>query len=280
MRPHLTATLLTAITLMAWMPVSAAGQTRPDAALLVKVVDYFGETYTAKPNDVSAYVFFPGDVISLRIEVANRGSEAITLMTRAAGPAQSLSFDAPPEVRVSIGSSVRLHRLGGEVASAWSGQMLLDRNEALVFDAQLLVDSPITKDYVVNFHTDLRDTAGRPVAPQAPRVQFEVRASEGAAAEQACRQASRAIMLGDDAAARQWIAALLKANPQSFAAHVLGARLAERNNDVSGATQSYERALSILDSDLDTEYLRWVTDRRAIQNRANDLRALIRKRPR
>ena len=179
-----------------------------------------------------------------------------------------------------IGSTARVLRLGGEVDAIWGEQILLDRNETLVFDAELRVDPPTLKNYVVNFRTSLRDIKGLPVAPQAPRVQFEMRTGEGAAAEQARRRASSAIMRGDDSAARQSIAALLKANPQSFAAHILAARIAERSNDAPGATQSYERALRILDSDADLQYLQWVSDRRAVQNRANDLRALIRERTR
>jgi len=280
MRRHFRAMLLTALTLTASMPLPLAAQTHSDVALLVKVADYFGETYTAKPSEVSNYVYFPGDVINLRVELANRGTEPVTLVTRGAGPANSVSSDAPPEVRVMIGSTARVLRLGGEVDAIWGEQILLDRNETLVFDAELRVDPPTLKNYVVNFRTSLRDIKGLPVAPQAPRVQFEMRTGEGAAAEQARRRASSAIMRGDDSAARQSIAALLKANPQSFAAHILAARIAERSNDAPGATQSYERALRILDSDADLQYLQWVSDRRAVQNRANDLRALIRERTR
>jgi hypothetical protein len=277
MKLHLLAALLTIMALAVSMPSSAVGQTRSDVALLLKVVDYFGETYTAKPSDISNYVFFPGDVIRLRIEVANRGADAVTLMTRAAGPAQSLSFDAPAQVSVSIGSSVRLQSLDGEVAGTWNSQMLLDRNEALVFDAEVRVDPAVPKDYVVNFRTDMRDSAGRPVAPQAPRLQFEIRASANAAAEQARRRASLAIAQGDERTARQSIAALLKANPLSFAAYILAARLAEHIADARGAAEAYQHALDILDAGTDTDYLRWQIDPQAARKRADDLRAYLRK---
>lgn len=237
--------------------VGAQVSNRSTAVLLVNAGEYFGTTYTAPPAVRSSYVFLVGESITVRVEIANSGDNAIALLTKAQRPTEAISVQSTASLDVRIRDRVVLEHVGSaDEVIEWAGRFDVGPGESLRFDVDLL-GQVAPGEYVVDFATTVTDGEGRPVLPQASRFEFEVRKSDGADAELATRDAARAFLSGDDVTAEQRIGSLLRANPQSYAAHSLRGLMADRAGDRPGALRHYQQALRVLETRADEQFLQW-----------------------
>jgi hypothetical protein len=247
-----------AAALAAFTVAPAGGQVPAysEAVLLVHPAEYFGTMYTAPP-DHAAYLFFTGEPLRVELEIVNRGSHVIEL----AGPAA-----AAHRFRVSNGQASQFvveneiikKGLGAPTRVETQSAVSLAPGESLALFSKHVGPALAPGEYLVEWETSITETSGLRIAPQASRLQFEVRESSGeTAAEEVRRYAIRAFEAGQDALADQWVTRLLRLNPQSHAAHVLRAELRLRAGDNAAAAASFDTALKILESHADQQFERW-----------------------
>jgi hypothetical protein len=130
--------------------------------------------------------------------------------------------------------------------------------------------------YTLDVSSDLLDSAGRQIAPQSTRIDFELRTpANGEAAEIARRNGLRSLADGNLAQAERFAAELSMLNPNSASVPVIRAQIAIAENRRQDAVVMFRRALEILQLNQDKQYLLWagLSER---QDRINGLSTTIR----
>jgi hypothetical protein len=263
-RIALTVTLLVAFNLISVHGQTGKGQASSysSVVLLVHPSEYFSTTYAAPPADHSDYVFFTSELLRVEIDIVNRGSQVVELKSPATAVADNFLVTRGQPTEFMVENAVVKKGLGFVVPVESVSAIQLAPRESLVFFAQQVGPGLGPGEYVVEWETPITEASGLRIAPQASRLQFEVRASSSeTAAEEALRNAGRAFVAGQDALADQWVAQLLRVNPQSHAAYASRGELRLRAGDTRRAAESFDTALKILESQTDLQYNRWAHDR-------------------
>lgn len=244
---------------LAALTVAPAGGQVPaysEAVRLVHPAEYFGTTYTAPP-DHSAYLFFTGEPLRVELEIVNRGSRTIELTSPAAA-AHRFRVTNGQAAQFVVEKEVIKKGVGGLTRVETQPAVSLAPGESLEFFSRHVGPALAPGEYLVEWETGITETSGVKIAPESPRLQFEVRESSGeTAAEEVRRYAIRAFAAGEDTLANQWATRLLQLNPQSHAAHVLRGELSLKAGDKAAAAACFDTALRILESHADQDYNRW-----------------------
>jgi hypothetical protein len=247
------AALLAALTAA---PAGGQAAAYSDAVLLLHPQEYSGTVYTAPPEH-APYLFFTGEPFRVELEIVNRGSRVIEL----AGPA-----GAAHRFRVTNGQAAQFvvedeaikNGPGAPTHVERQSTVSLAPGESLALFSRHVGPALAPGEYLAEWETGITETSGLRIAPQASRLQFEVRESSGdTAAEEVRRYAIRAFAARQDALAEQWVTRLLRLNPQSHAAYALRGELRLRAGDNAAAAAAFDTALKILESHADQQFDRW-----------------------
>jgi len=242
----------------------------------VSVGEYFGEAYTSLPQNGGSFVFFAGEPISLVLSVANSDSEsAHEMVTSADDPASELVLTAfrdrqAIELKMSVTPEASLYDAGSVTPVEWNRRIRLDPLVHVEWRAKLLDPALEPGVYVLERSLRASDELSRPI-PVVNYFAFEVRAPTPASEPELLRrQGFRELVNSQYDSAEAIARRLLALHPNSSQARVLLGDVAEARQkeymkvgnlpmareSFRQATDSYQRALTLLEAGTDALLLR------------------------
>jgi hypothetical protein len=205
-------------------------------------------------------VYFSSEQIQLEIVmVNNQGTEPVRLLVGGKTLAASFAAKRPDgtDFEFHLSNEVIRRVASSETPVDIGSEFTLSPEESLILKADVPAGHLTQGEHVVLFTTSIRDSGGLPLAPQASQRIFEVRPSNDASAmEEARRNATRAFLAGEFAAAETWIETLLRLHPRSYAAYAMRGQIAEQAGDRVRAQAAYQQAIHLLQSRSDEHFLR------------------------
>ena len=203
---------------------------------------------------------FPANRSTSKIVVINnRGMEPVRLAVGDRPLAASFTAKRPDgtDFELRLSNEVVRRYASSETPVDIGSEFTRSPKESLVLKADVPAAQLAPGEHIVLFATSIRDSAGRPLARQASRQIFEVRPSNDVSAiEEARRNATRAFLARQFAAAETWIETLLRRHPRSYAAYAMRGQIAEQTGDRARARAAYQQAVSLLQSRADEYFLR------------------------
>jgi len=236
--------------------------------------------YASRQARVALYVAFEGEPMQFVIEVANNSNESNILITNGHGPEDVFRIRVnregqPLNARITIDGQATQHGRGFTAPVRWDERIsLASRHELQILAA---VSSPLEPGmYVFELTSTLVDSNGKSLGPLANRLPMEIRgASQETMIEILWRRANRAYVQGDFTAAEQHLTELFALAPNSVGGLVVRAKIALASRRPQDAAADYDRAIAVLVTDSDSEFLRW-HDRRDVDRMIIGLRSLRR----
>ena len=226
--------------------------------------EYFGTEYTTRPIEESTFMFYMGERIRLKVDFFNSGETTETIPL--AGRNASMLFDteatkdgASVPLRVRFDPALDLEGPDGTTRAVLGSALTLAPGQTLTIHGEVASIPQEAGVFAIEVSTDLVDTSGRPIAPQSTRFDFELRPiTKGEALEVARRKAARALSDEQFDQADKFAAELLAMYPNSSTAYLLRGHAAKALGRSSDALAMYRRALNILESNTDSQYLLFV----------------------
>jgi hypothetical protein len=233
-------------------------------ALGVRPGEYFGVIYAAPAREDAPYVFYEGEPIQLEIDLVNSGSAPVSIPVSGTAAARlfktSITRDgSPAAIGVDFDESGVVIDSSGDARRAPADRLVLTPGQRFSLKASVRSSSVQQPGlYVVDVSTGLTDADGRAIRPEATRFDFELRARNAdGGAELARRDAMRALVTKDFGQAERVAAQMLAANAKRFAPWVIRGDIAASQGRSPEAAAMYQRALDLLETNGDVEYLRW-----------------------
>jgi hypothetical protein len=262
---------------------AAATADSSPVALGVRPGEYFGVIYAAPAREDAPYVFYEGEPIQLEIDLANSGPGPVSIPLNGTAAARlfktSMTRDgSPAAIGIDFGESGDVIDSSGDARRAPADRLVLTPGQRFTLKASVRSSSLQQPGlYVVDVSTALTDADGRVIRPEATRFDFELRTREAdGGAELARRDAMRALVAENFEQAERVAARMLAANAKRFAPYVIRGDIAAAQGRSAEAAAIYQRALDLLETNGDAEYLRWANGLKR-QEDINGLRTIIRK---
>jgi hypothetical protein len=236
--------------------------------------------YASRQAQGALYLAFEGEPMQLVIEVANSSDESHTLVTNGRGPEDLFRIRVkrdgqPVDASITIDTQAIEHGRASTAPVRWDERIwLAPRHELQIFAD---VRSPLEPGlYEFELTTTLMDADGKPLGPLGNRLPMEIRRASPETMIEIMRQrANRASIQGDFGAAEQRLTELFALAPNNVGGLLVRAEIALALRRPQEAAAAYDRAIAVLESDGDSEVLRW-HNRREVDQMLSGLRSLRR----
>lgn len=242
---------------------AAVGANVPPLMLLVNVREYFSETYTRRPpHETGAlFVYFVNEPVRMRLEIANRSDTHETLLTAAAHVREAVRVRTfhngePADIPVSISADGWRTTGYSETPLNWERGMGIGPRGTLKWHVEVLGQPLKAGFYRLEFGVLATDEQSRPIAPQAPTFQFEVREPSTADEPEILRRdAMRLFGAGRYPEAERAVTRLLQRHPSSYEAHLIRGQIQVKMGRPDAAAQHFARALALLEPGADSLFI-------------------------
>lgn len=239
----------------------------------------FDTVYGAAPRQGAYYVMYEEEPLQLTLEISNWAREPRVLLTHSNAPSAGIAFNitrggVPLNMNIEIVGDVYERGPGTDFRIQWTEQIDFPEKYSLIVEAA--VPQLQAGLYEIDLRTTLTDGDLRPLRPQGTVLPIEVRAaSDGERTELLRRRALRAYLGKDFAATERRVGQLLAESPNNFSAFAIRGNVAMAEGRRHDAADHYDRAIAILESGSDVEFLKWVSPQKA-QESIDALRQLRR----
>ena len=218
--------------------------------LLCRPNAYISAAYS---RSEAVYMFFVQEPISYDLVVHNAGADTLPLRLGSANPRDIFTFRSTLNgkavvLSMSVAPDVDIEDPGrGQLRVEFSPVLTMRPSQRLIFRWQLQQAQAVPGRYRIDVEPHLTDNGGRPIAPVASILDFEVRdvSTPEAVADRALRRAWRAYFDGQTQEAITTADELLDENPRSYAALMFKGFVMAKTDRVA-ADQFYRSARAIV----------------------------------
>jgi len=264
-----------AISIFAW-PVYAEGP-YSTCAVVIRPAEIWDTVYTARPAMRTWYVAFTTEPMEFVIQIANRSDDSVTLDPGGMRPADLFTVTVKrdgeiiPMAVIVENEVLERGRAFTPRAVAWDDRIPVAGRHSIEVRASAhgRLEPGI---YEFEVTSRLIDEHGKPLAPLGARLPMDVRAvTPETRVETLRRRALLAFGTRDFSASDRVISQILTISPNNVVALMMRGDIAVAARRTTEAVGVYDRAIAILESDDDRDYLRW-NDRRNVADFIDVLR--------